>query len=413
MNKNFIRLGAIMLGAAMAAGCSDSDSNIPDPDLTDAQEEALRPVVLDYVNNTVVPTYRGLADAAVSLADVCDEMCTAGTDGLTTEMIERAGRRWIEARRYWELSEAWLYGAAADYNIDPHIDTWPLDKAAMTSMLGNAAQMAQMADRESAGEYVGTKLGQGLLGFHAIEYMLFEPADNTTATTSPRPVARFTQNELYYLAAVADDLRNCCLRLEASWADRGTVGRDKLALLDAAELSYDVNYGAYMKNSGLAGSIYVNYADAVQELIIGAQDIADELGNQKIGNPVGSGLDSDPDYIESPYALNSITDFIDNLLSVRNAYSGFEPYDAADSAEAYIKPSQHTLSAYVASLDAGLDSRVRAAIADAIKAVEQMREPFAATSQDASMRQTNLAAVDACNEIVDLFDEVIELIINN
>lgn len=408
MKTSFKSLAACVMLAMAASACSDSNSGDEPVVPTDEHEAALEAIVKDYVNCTVVPTYRGLADASVKLADICDEMCEAGVANLTTEQVQLAGKYWIEARRYWELSEAWLYGAAADYNIDPHIDTWPLDKTAMEAMLGNEAQMAQMSDRESAGEYVGSSLGQGLLGFHAIEYMIFEPSSTSATTTSPRPVSRFTQNELYYLAAVADDLRNCCLRLEASWADEGTVSQSKLDILDEAELSYDKNYGSYMKNAGSAGSIYVNFAEAVEELIVGAQDIADEVGNQKIGNPVGSGLEADPDYIESPYALNSITDFIDNIRSVRHAYMGYVAVDG--ESESYIKAPSHTLSAYVASVDADLDTRVRAAIDNAIECISKMREPFASTSQDASMRQINFAAVEACNDLNDIFDELIDFI---
>lgn len=402
-------MAGYMLMALAVTGCSDDKNELGSEN--DAQEEALKAIIKDYVDCTVVPTYRGLADASIKLAEVCDEMCRTGATNLTTEQVERAGQYWIDARRYWELSEAWLYGAAADYNIDPHIDTWPLDKTAMEAMLNNATQMAQMSDRESAGEYVGSSLGQGLLGFHAIEYMIFEPSSTSATTTSPRPVNKFTQNELFYLAAVADDLRNCCLRLEASWADKGSVAQSKLDMLDEAELSYDKNYGDYMKNAGQGGSIYVNFADAVQELIVGAQDIADEVGNQKIGNPVGSGLESDPDYIESPYALNSITDFIDNIRSVRHAYMGYVAIPG--ETEAYIKAPQHTLSAYVASIDANLDSRIRAALDKANESISNMREPFASTSQDASMRQINFAAVEACNDLNDILDELIDLIQKN
>lgn len=409
MNK-VLKLALAAAVTLSATACSDNDNSNPSDGTPDAQETALKAVIEDYVDNTVVPTYRGLADATMALAETCDDMCRGGVGNLTEAQIRKAGDQWIEARRYWELSEAWLFGAASDYNIDPHVDTWPLDKKAMDAMLGNPAQMAQMSDRESAGEYVGSSLGQGLLGFHAIEYMIFEPQSASATITSPRPVSRFTQNELYYLAAVADDLRNCCLRLEASWAPEGTVDAAKLAILDEAELSYDKNYGDYMKKAGSAGSTYVSYAEAVQELIIGAQDIADEVGNQKIGNPVGSGLVADPDYIESPYALNSITDFIDNIRSVRNAYAG---YSNEGETENYIKPSAHTLSAYVASVDANLDARVLAAIDKASKAIAAMREPFASTCQDQSMHDVNFAAVNACNELVDIFDEVIELISRN
>ncbi|MDE6289035.1 MAG: hypothetical protein K2M00_09675 [Muribaculaceae bacterium] len=407
MNKKIVRL-SIMAALTLTASSCRENYNIGRDIETDAKELALKVICVDYVDNTVVPTYRGLADASMKLAEACDVMCEAGPAGLTEAMIVDAGNAWIEARRYWELSEAWLFGATADYNIDPHIDTWPLDKTAMDALLSNPAQMAFMSDRESAGEYVGSSLGQGLLGFHAIEYLIFKPADATTDVTSPRPASEFSQNELYYLAAVADDLRNCCLRLEASWTDAGTVDPAKLAILDDAELSYNSNYGAYIKNAGSAGSIYVNYAEALQEIVVGAQDIVDEVGNQKIGRPVGSGIAADPDYIESPYALNSITDFIDNLRSVRNAYAGY--HAVAGETEKYIKPSAHTLSTYVRSVDADLDNRVISAIDGAISAIALMREPFASTSQQASMYEINMAAVEACNAVNDILDEVIDLL---
>ncbi len=406
MYKTINRLTLAAALTLSVASCSENEDK-PSTQI-DAKEQALKEICVDYVNNTVVPTYRGLADASMRLADACDVMCVAGPETLTEAMIVEAGEAWIEARRYWELSEAWLYGAAHDYNIDPHIDTWPLDKTAMDALLNNPVQMSFMSDRESAGEYVGSSLGQGLLGFHAIEYLIFKPADATTAVTSPRPASEFTQNELYYLAAVADDLRNCCLRLEASWADAGTVDPAKLAILDDAELSYDSNYGSYIKNAGSAGSIYVNYAEAMQEIVVGAQDIADEVGNQKIGRPVGSGIEADPDYIESPYALNSITDFIDNMRSVRNAYAGYQATPGVN--ERYIKPSTHTLSAYVRSVDPQLDARVLAAIDDAIAAISLMREPFASTSQQASMYEINMAAVEVCNAVNDILGEVIDLL---
>lgn len=407
---NLKHVAACLTAALTLSGCSDENNPAATAGV-DAQEQALSLIVADYVDHTVVPTYRGLADNAMKLAEVCDAMCAGGVEALTERQIAEAGRYWLEARRYWELSEAWLYGAADVYNIDPHIDTWPLDKAAMEAMLSNPAQMAQMSNRERAAEYVGSSLGQGLLGFHAIEYLIFEPRSTVTATTSARPASRFTQNQLYYLAAVADDLRNCCLRLEASWAPAGSVDPAKLAILDEAELSYTTNFGSYMKNAGQPGSIYVNYAEAVQELIVGAQDIADEVGNQKIGNPVGSGLASDPDYIESPYALNSITDFLDNIRSVSNAYMGHTPEPGRT--EPYITTAPHPLSDYVAAVDPGLDTRMRGAIAAAMEAIGRMREPFAATSQDISMRDVNFAAVEACNELNSLMDELIELIHNN
>lgn len=417
--KRFLKYPLYMaMGLAVTmsfTACSDENDPNSNPDSNELtqQEQALKLVIEDYVNNSVVPTYAGLADACIDLADACRAMCNAGVDGLTETMISDAGQLWITARRYWELSEAWLYGAAADYNIDPHIDTWPLDRVAMEAMLNNEGQMAQMMDEESAATYVSNSLGIGLLGFHAIEYMLFEPANSSTATTSPRPISKFTQNELYYLAAVADDLRNQAVRLELSWADEGAYSEnsEKWGYLADAELEPTKYYGEAMKNAGQAGSWYHSYAEAVQELLVGAQDIADEVGGQKIGNPIGNGEENDPDYIESPYALNSIVDFIDNLRSVRTAYMGYQAEDGVT--ENYIKPVEHSLSDYIKTVDADLDTRVIAALDDAIEKIGAMKEPFASTARDPQYSEINLAAQEACQAVNDILDEVMNAVQNN
>ena len=75
-------------------------------------------------------------------------------------------------RKHWEQSEAFLYGPAAAHNIDPHIDSWPLDFNAMNALLHDQAQMASI--EQEGGAYVGEKLGYALKGFHACEYLLFE-----------------------------------------------------------------------------------------------------------------------------------------------------------------------------------------------------------------------------------------------
>ena len=343
MIKNSLYLFVGTMMTASMTGCND-DSNTSD---SSSQEQILQSVITDYVDCTIIPTYRGMADASIELHNACLAMRNAGTGNVTTEMVQTAGNAWIKARRYWELSEAWLYGAAGDYNIDPHIDSWPLDKTAMDNLLNNPAQMAQM---DPDGYYVGNMLGYGLLGFHAIEYMLFE-LDATGTESLPHHV-NYTEPELNYLAAVAGDLRNQCIRLEASWAGMDHITNDKQQILTDAELEPSFDYGSSMKNAGSGGSKYINYNEAVQELIVGAQDIADEVGGLKIGNPTGHGEEDDPDYIESPYSLNSITDFTDNIISIRNAYQGCQ--DADD----YIKPVNSSLSSYVQSLNPELDTRM-------------------------------------------------------
>ena len=338
----YVAFGVLMTTGL--AACSDNNNEGTQTGTLSEKETALKEAINPYVNNTVIATYKNLADATLDLCEKCEAIEQAFANGsLSTAQIQAAGQSWKDARKYWELSEAFLYGAAGDYNIDPHIDSWPLDKASMEAMLSNPKQMAQMSP-----DYVGNNLGYGLLGFHAIEYMLFQL--NASETESqPRDVSKFTKEETIYLAAIAGDLRNQCIRLEA-------------------EPSF--NYGQSMLNAGVAGSKYVNYTDAAQELIQGCIDIADEVGQQKIGRPATGTSEEDKNYIESPYSLNSITDFVDNIISIRNAYTGSNDGDKS-------------VSDYIASVEPETDKEVKAAIDNAIAAIQKIKEPFAKNATSA------------------------------
>lgn len=355
-------LSALMMTSMTA--CSDSEGDNTD---LETKETMLKTAIGPYVNNTVIPTYKAMADAAIEMYDKCVIMQEAFTEGnLTIDMVKAAGESWNASRKYWELSEAFLFGAAADYNIDPHIDSWPLDKTAMDKMLNNAEQMAQMSP-----EYVSNNLGYGLLGFHAVEYMLFQ-LENDETTSAPRAINKFTTQEMIYLTSVAGDLRNQCIRLEASWAGLENVTAQKQEILEDMEPTF--NYGLSMLNSGVGGSKYTNYQDAAEDIIQGCIDIADEVGNTKIGRPVNGSSAEDKNYIESPYSLNSIVDFTDNIISIQNSYQGSNAGDAS-------------ISDYIKHIDPALDEEMKTAISNAIAAIKKIPEPFAkSATTDANAR---------------------------
>lgn len=279
------------------------------------------------------------------------EAFDAGT--LTTPLVQAACNDWITTRKHWELSEAYLYGAAADYDIDPHIDSWPLDGTALQNLLNNNSMMAEI---ERNPDYVSANLGYGLLGFHALEYMLFENA-------GPRALGKYTRPQLVYLVGVANDLCNMCVRLEASWAGLDNVTEEKQTILGDAELEPTFDYGASMRNSGKGGSKYRNYKDAAEEIIQGCIDIASEVGSQKIGRPANGTSSEDINYIESPYSQNSKTDFIDNIISIRNTYQGMTSGDAS-------------VSDWIEVVDPVLDTEVRNAISTAIEKIQACPAPF-------------------------------------
>ena len=291
----------LLASSAVFTACSDSDEPNDDDQTQTAEFKQNEAILSNYVNSVVIPTYRSLADAAILLAEDCEDLSSQ-------EKVDKACTHWIAARKYWELSEAFLFGAAADYNIDPHIDSWPLDLGQLDAVL-KAGDIEQRIDAGTA--------GYGLLGFHAVEYVIFKEGSTGDKDNRNRDYSTITAAEAAFAAAVAADMRDQCLRLEASWAGVENISASKLQLLDEAELLPTTNYGERLIAAGQAGNTkYKTQTAAFEEIIVGASDIANEVGNTKISDPMDSHQWSD---VESPHSWNSVAD---NIRSVRNAYYG-------------------------------------------------------------------------------------------
>ena len=375
-------MAAAMAVATSLTSCSDEKDDVVDNGV-DATQQA---ILSNYINTVVIPTYRQLADAAIDLAEDC-------TDLTTQAKVDKACQDWKTARKEWELSEAFLFGAAADYNIDPHIDSWPLDLTQLDAVL-------KAGDIESRIEN-GTA-GYGLLGFHAVEYVIFKEGSSGDASNRNRAYSTITPAEAVFAAAVAADMRDQCIRLEAAWAGLDKVSTAKQQMLEEAELEPTTNYGDRIVSAGLAGNTkYKTQAAAFEEILVGASDIANEVGNAKISDPYESHQWSD---VESPHSWNSVTDFIDNILSVRNAY-----YGTLDGTV-----SSQSLSSHVAQIDKAADAAVKAQINATIEALKAIPTPFRnyiSETTDAATKAKIEAAIDACNALVESLDAAQEAVV--
>lgn len=370
---------AVLATMSFSFSSCNNDNDEPDSNQIDSKKTA---IITQYVNGVVVPTYKSLADEANELAALCQQL----RDNPTQSKVQECCNKWISARKYWELSEAFLFGAAADYNIDPHIDSWPLQKSQLDNILNNSALIAAL-DEDGAGADAFATLGYGLLGFHAVEYVLFRDG-------AARNVSDISERELIYNAAVAQDLANQTVRLEASWAGMNNISSAKRAQLEDYELEPTFNYGENMIDAGKAGnSLYKTQLAAMEQILTGASDISDEVGNTKITDPVNSGNVLD---VESWYSWNSIADFTDNIRSVRNAYFG--------SLDGSV--NNNSMAAYMNKVNATLDGNVRTAIDNALKEVSNMPAPF----RNHLSKSETQKAVDACNNLLDALDAVIEAI---
>lgn len=79
--------GALMMTSMTA--CSDSEGDTSDQE---TKESILKTAVNPYVNKTVIPTYKAMADAAIEMYDKCVIMQEAFKESnLTIDMIKAAG----------------------------------------------------------------------------------------------------------------------------------------------------------------------------------------------------------------------------------------------------------------------------------------------------------------------------------
>jgi uncharacterized iron-regulated protein len=131
-------------------------------------DEVLDPIVTNYVDAVVLPTYSDLQQKAAAL----QAAVTALNNDRTSANFSKACNAWLEAREPWEMSEAFLFGPVDDLGLDPNMDSWPLDQEAIVKILesGNFNEM-NWSDGDSD---EAIEAAQSVRGFHTLEFLLFK-----------------------------------------------------------------------------------------------------------------------------------------------------------------------------------------------------------------------------------------------
>lgn len=327
--------------------------------------------------------------ASCSSDDDVEVIAVSGTQSA----LDAACSQWKVARADWEKTEAFLFGAADKYSIDPHTDTWPVDQTALANVLRDQSIMSDIENKVK-------QLNSGLLGYHGIEYVLFRDGN-------PRDISQLTTLEYQYVCAVAKDLYQATCVLQTTWegASSGTRYNETISYLASHSsldddgnvtgegLSY-TNFGANFKNTPSAE--YDSDLDATIQIIEGARDIIGEVAGSKIGLP-WSGQDAS--YIESPYAYNSIIDFYDNIRGCKNAlYGEVDASSPNDKSLIYfcLNAGNATLAAQAQTVQEKLNN--------ALSKIDSMKEPFALYYTDASVK----TAIDALDELDGALEEMEE-----
>lgn len=331
--------------------------------LNEAQETFLREVLKNLVSNVIVPTYTKLADETEALESTLKGLTV---NNITQAQINAACDDFKKARQYWERSEAFLMGAASDFDIDPTIDSWPLNRTLLLSYFNNGMNDEMLDDAT-------------ILGFHALEFILFRDGQ-------PRKVAELQANDTYknfenisgaqelaYAQTICTLLKQRTFQLQVAWEGETSANASRVSVVKAAGLEYTtengLSYGDNLTGAGTnSKSTFPTLKSAVAQVLSDDEGscvgICGEVGTMKIANPFQNG---DVSYVESPYSYNSITDFCDNIRSIRNIWLG----STDKSAALY---SFHTFFASVGRNS--LDTSLEQAYVDAIASIANMPSPF-------------------------------------
>lgn len=403
--------------------CGSDDNTTPSEqnpsEQADEKETAMKELTSQYVNSVIFPIYKELAAQTENLFNQLVEMKAKYNDGtLAQSDIDKVCQTFITARSAWESSEAFLYGAATDFGIDPHIDTWPLDRTALATALSNTAAIETLDDLEEdeTGTIPGIDnaralVGEQQLGFHGIEFIIFRDGKNRTleALKGIEDDAAFTgknitgEQELIFAAAVAGDLRDKCFQLEVSWlgesAPKAHVDRVEDCEFPTTVGGGELAYGENMINATKAGSTYATWRKVMSTILVaGCSNICAEVAGQKIGQAYTG---ADPDYIESPYSQRSYFDFYDNICSIMYSVNGQKSTEAHDnSIMAYLQK-------YNATLATALQSRLNTAL-EALTAAKA-GTPFVQDTHSANAK----AAMDAINALDETINEAATWIAEN
>jgi uncharacterized iron-regulated protein len=376
--KNSVLVLALVVSVFNFSSCEEEIKEIQNND------ELYKSVVEQFVNTTIVPTYKALAEAALEMRTANYNLKNNPTDAT----MAAASDAWMKARIWWEINEAFLFGPVGEsaLDIDGHIDSWPLELEAIQNEIA------------AGGNISGTdawNLDAEVIGFHVTEYLLYREGQ-------PRRISEISTPELNYLIAATDALVWDCVLAYVAWVGEENVSTEMQAIFkENPDVIKHLNDNSAYKNFASkmkdASAYQGSFVAAVSQIFDGAIDIANEVGETKIEAPYTS---HKVEEVESWYSWHSLEDYQNNIQSIKNAYLG--------GVGNTTRPSVALLSNYVASKNAQLDKDIKAKIEDCITKIAAIgggSKSFYEVVRDQINATQVEAAVDACEDLAGLFEQ--------
>ena len=340
MKKTNVLIVSLLFAAApvFIAGCHKNDDDNSMVDATQLKKD----ILVDAANIVCQPSYDALSSKSGQLLTAVQTLIATPTD----PNLKACQDLWKSIRESWEQSEAWLIGPVESDNIDPRIDTWPVDFNALETILASPVTIDEpFVDAQE----------DALRGFHPIEYLLWGQNGDKTA-------ADFTAREYDFLLALTQNLNKLSGDVKASWTG---------------------GYTSLLATAGASGNTtYPTTKSAYQALVEGMAGICEEVANAKMKDPFDL---QDPTQEESPFSGNSITDFTNNIKGILAMYQGRFTGDGKG------------IEDLVRTYNLSLDNEIKTKHAAAMTALQAITVPF---GQAITTQQTQV--VNAMARINDL-----------
>ena len=293
---------------------------------TSATSATLEGKVLNgFAMQLVNPNYEDIQTKAGVMLNASNTLIANTTDANLLAM--RAA--WVNTRGAWESCEGFLFGPVEDFNYDPDMDDWPVNKVDLDSLLSSSNPLT-VNDI--------TPLATTLKGFHAIEYIIFGVGSTKTA-------AQITPREKVYLASLVQSLYDTTTQLENSW-----------------DPSQPNNFTLQVINAGAGSTTFTTRKALFLALLGSMADICNEVANEKMQTPFAA---QDSTLDESSFSHNSVTDFTNNITGVLHAYQS-----------SYNGQSGYSLSDLVKANNTSLDNTLQSQIAAAIGSFKGITESY-------------------------------------
>ena|ERR1700761_2380361 len=274
-------------------------------------------VLTDFAADLVNPNYQDIQAKAQIMLTASNTLISSTTDANLTA----TRTAWVNTRGAWESCEGFLFGPVEDFNYDPDMDDWPVNKVDLDSLLASSNPLT-VNDI--------TPLATTLKGFHAIEYIIY-------GVGGTKKAAQITAREKVYLASLTQSLYNTTTQLRNSW--------------DPTQAN---NFTLQVTTAGKGSTTFATRKAFFLTLVGSMSDICNEVANEKMQTPFAA---QDSTLDESSFSHNSVTDFTNNIRGVLHAYLS-----------TYNGTSGHNLSQIVAAKNTSLDNTLQSQMNAAINA---------------------------------------------